>query len=60
LDASKAISFRSWKGVFWGRGRIFGIADLNGVAGYQAGEDIVVEFVNPSPLPTDPTIDFLI
>ena len=58
LGAGEVAVFQVNAGDF--AGRIFGIADLNGVAGYQAGEDLVVEFVTPSPLPTDPTIDFLI
>jgi hypothetical protein len=40
-------------------GRFFGVVDANGVAGYQTGEDYVVEFVNPV-APPEPTIDFLI
>jgi Ca2+-binding RTX toxin-like protein len=40
-------------------GRFFGVVDANGIAGYQAGEDYVVEFVTPV-VPPQPTIDFLI
>jgi Ca2+-binding RTX toxin-like protein len=40
-------------------GRFFGVVDANGVAGYQAGEDFVIEFVTPV-VPPQPTIDFLI
>ncbi len=33
-------------------GRIFGVVDANGLAGYQAGEDYLFEFVSPvEPIP---------
>jgi Ca2+-binding RTX toxin-like protein len=58
LGAYEAAAFQATSGDM--AGRLFGIVDANGVAGYQAGEDYVVEFVAPVVIPTDPTIDFLI
>jgi Ca2+-binding RTX toxin-like protein len=57
LGIGQAAAFQAISGDM--AGRIFGIVDANGIAGYQAGEDFVVEFVTPV-TPPDPTIDFLI
>jgi hypothetical protein len=45
LGAGEAALFTPNSGDF--AGRTFGIVDANGVAGYQAGEDFVLEFVSP-------------
>nr|WP_295374764.1 calcium-binding protein [uncultured Sphingosinicella sp.] len=57
LGIGEAAAFQATSGDM--AGRIFGIVDANGIAGYQAGEDFVIEFVTPLTAP-DPTIDFLI
>ena len=35
-------------------GHVFAVIDANGIAGYQAGQDLVIELVNPV-VPIDPT-----
>jgi serralysin len=41
-------------------GRLFLIVDLNGNAGYQAGEDLVIEFINSTPPPIASMPDFIV
>ena len=40
-------------------GRTFAVVDANGQAGYQAGEDFVIEFVNPV-VPINPGLDIFV
>ncbi len=50
LGAGEAVLFTATAGDF--AGRLFGVVDGNNVAGYQAGEDYLFEFVNPvTPIP---------
>ena len=45
LGAGKAVLFTADAGSF--AGRAFLVADGNGLAGYQAGEDYVIELIDP-------------
>ena len=45
LNANHAISFTADSGTL--SGHIFEVIDTNGVAGYQAGQDMVIELQNP-------------
>jgi hypothetical protein len=49
LNPNGAVLFTASSGDL--AGHLFLAVDQNGVAGYQAGQDFVIEFVN-SPLPT--------
>jgi VCBS repeat-containing protein len=40
-------------------GHVFAVIDVNGVAGYQAGADLVIDLVNP-PSPIDPTAGVIV
>jgi hypothetical protein len=40
-------------------GRLFLIVDQNGTAGYQAGEDFVIELAGTAP-PVGPVPDFIV
>jgi hypothetical protein len=40
-------------------GHLFAVIDVNGVAGYQAGADIVIDLVNPV-FPIDPTAGVIV
>ena len=40
-------------------GHIFAVIDTNGIAGYQAGQDLVIELVNPV-LPIDPNAGVIV
>ncbi|PTS73934.1 hypothetical protein DBR17_17585, partial [Sphingomonas sp. HMWF008] len=53
LGANHAITFTADQGDL--AGRIFLVADTNGIAGYQAGQDAVFELINPVQPITDPT-----
>jgi Ca2+-binding RTX toxin-like protein len=57
LQASDAVFFTADSGDL--AGRLFLIVDQNGVDGYQAGEDLVVEFLNTT-LPMGPIPDFIV
>ncbi len=46
LAASNAVIFAPTAGDF--SGKVFLVVDMNGTAGYQAGQDLVIELVNPS------------
>ena len=51
LGAGQAALFSASSGSL--AGHVFAVVDVNGVAGYQAGQDVVIELVNPV-LPIDP------
>jgi Ca2+-binding RTX toxin-like protein len=51
LGAGQAALFTASSGSL--AGHVFAVIDTNGVAGYQAGEDLVIELVAPVP-PIDP------
>ncbi|PTS72428.1 hypothetical protein DBR17_19770 [Sphingomonas sp. HMWF008] len=53
LGANHAVTFTANQGDL--AGRVFLIADTNGIAGYQAGDDAVFELVNPVQGIIDPT-----
>ena len=53
LDAGHAVQFTADSGTL--AGHIFEVIDTNGVAGYQAGQDMVIELQNPVNPITDTT-----
>jgi ELWxxDGT repeat protein/VCBS repeat-containing protein len=53
LNAHHAISFTANTGDL--AGHIFEVIDTNGIAGYQAGQDMVIELQDPVSPITDPT-----
>ena len=53
LGAGQAALFSATSGTM--AGRLFAVIDGNGVAGYQAGEDLVIELVSPV-TPIDPNV----
>ncbi|HEY0111669.1 MAG TPA: bluetail domain-containing putative surface protein, partial [Allosphingosinicella sp.] len=57
LDASEAVLFTANSGDL--AGRLFLVVDENGTAGYQAGEDYVIELAN-TPVPMQPVSDFIV
>ncbi len=55
LGVGEAVLFRPDAGAY--AGNSFLVVDANGVAGYQAGQDYVIQLIgNPSTLPPDPFI----
>jgi hypothetical protein len=38
---------------------VFAVIDANGIAGYQAGQDLVIELVN-AVLPIDPSVGVIV
>ena len=58
LGAGDAVLFSASGGDLLGH--LFLVVDQNGVAGYQAGEDFVIEFVNTVPPPPASTPDFIV
>ncbi|MDB5720647.1 MAG: tandem-95 repeat protein, partial [Alphaproteobacteria bacterium] len=52
LGAGQAALFTANGGTL--SGHVFAVIDANGIAGYQAGQDLVIELVNPV-VPIDPT-----
>jgi Ca2+-binding RTX toxin-like protein len=57
LDAMEAVLFTADQGDM--AGRLFLIVDQNGTAGYQAGEDFVIELAGTAP-PLGPVPDFIV
>jgi Ca2+-binding RTX toxin-like protein len=57
LDPDHAVLFTPDSGSL--HGKTFLIVDLNGVAGYQAGEDLVIELASPVNLSHLSTADFM-
>jgi hypothetical protein len=57
LGAGQAALFTASGGSL--SGHVFAVIDTNGVAGYQAGQDLVIELVSPV-LPIDPTAGVII
>jgi hypothetical protein len=53
LGANHAVAFTASAGDL--AGHIFEVIDTNGIAGYQAGQDMVIELQNPVTQITDPT-----
>jgi hypothetical protein len=51
LGAGQAALFTATGGTL--SGHVFAVVDANGIAGYQAGADFVIELANPV-LPIDP------
>ena len=51
LGAGQAALFTANAGTL--SGHVFAVIDVNGQAGYQAGQDLVIELINPV-LPIDP------
>jgi hypothetical protein len=58
LGAGEAVLFTASSGDL--SGHLFLVVDQNGVAGYQAGEDFVIEFVNTTVPPAGSIPDFLV
>jgi Ca2+-binding RTX toxin-like protein len=57
LGAGQAALFTASGGNL--SGHVFAVIDVNGVAGYQAGQDLVIELLNPV-LPIDPTAGVIV
>ena len=57
LGAGQAALFSASSGTL--AGHVFAVIDANGVAGYQAGEDLVIELAN-AVLPIDPTAGVIV
>ncbi|MDB5671503.1 MAG: tandem-95 repeat protein, partial [Alphaproteobacteria bacterium] len=57
LDAGGAALFAVTGGTL--SGHVFAVIDSNGVAGYQAGQDLVIELYNPV-VPIDPTAGIIV
>ncbi|HEX8512087.1 MAG TPA: Ig-like domain-containing protein, partial [Allosphingosinicella sp.] len=57
LDADEAVFFTASTGDL--AGRLFLVVDQDGIAGYQAGSDYVIEFLNTT-LPVGPMPDFIL
>ena len=57
LGAGQAALFTANAGTL--SGHVFAVIDVNGQAGYQAGQDLVIELINPV-LPIDPASGVII
>ena len=57
LGAGQAALFTANAGTL--SGRVFAVIDVNGEAGYQSGQDLVIELINPV-LPIDPASGVII
>jgi hypothetical protein len=57
LDIGEAVLFKADAGDL--AGKLFLIVDENGTAGYQAGQDYVIEMTNTT-VPMQPVSDFIV